>query len=380
MTRPSGDERGRGASLRGRRIAVYVARDPMAWLPDDADGNGLPGGAELGAVEVASGLAALGASVVVYGNVRRAATRAGVRYLERGAFDPRDRVDALLASRAPELFEERPSASTTLLWVHDPDAGPALTPARARNVDRLLALSGWHERNLRLRHPFAAERVVRIRNGVDATRFAARPPRTPRVVCAIQPERGLDVVLELWPEIRARVPHAELACCHAPVYDFIASNPSVQQHRGRIADLLRQPGVRMLGPLSPPALADLFVRSRVWVHPSWATPAGRRFEEVSCIGAMESQAAGLWTVASAWAALPDTVRVGALVDPEGAPGAPWRDALVEEVVRGLTDRATQRLAERKGPIAVSQMGWGGVSAALARLIERDAATVPATAG
>ena len=380
MTRPIGDERGRGASLRGRRIAVYVARDPMAWLPDDADGNGLPGGAEIAAVEVASGLAALGASVVVYGNVRRAATRAGVRYLPRGAFDPRDPVDALLASRAPELFDERPSASTTLLWVHSPDAGPALTPARARNVDRLLALSGWHERNLRLRHPFAAERVVRIRNGVDATQFAARPPRTASVVCAIQPERGLDVVLELWPEIRARVPHAELACCHAPVYDFIASNPSVQQHRERIADLLRQPGVTMLGALSRPALADLFVRSRVWVHPSWSTPAGRHFEEISCIGAMEAQAAGLWTVASAWAALRETVRVGALVEPEGAPGAPWRDALVKEVVRGLTDRATQRLAEREGPIAASRMGWDGVSGALAGLIQRDAATVPATAG
>jgi len=368
-------------SLRGRRIAVYVARDPMAWLPDDADGTGLPGGAELAVVEVASGLARLGASVAVYGNVRRAATRAGVRYLERGAFDPRDPVDALLAARAPELFEERPRASTTLLWVHSPDAGPAFTPARARNVDRLLALSGWHERNLRLRHPFAAGRVVRIRNGVDPARFAARPPRTPSVVCAIQPERGLDVVLELWPEIRARLPDAQLACCHAPVYEFIArSNPSVQRHRRRVADLLRQPGVRALGTLSTRAFTDLLVRSRVWVHPSWATPAGRHFEEISCIGAMESQAAGLWTVASGWGALPETVRVGALIDPEGAPGAPWRDALVEEVVRGLADSATQQLAERQGPIAAKRMGWGGVSRALARLIAPDEASVPATAG
>jgi glycosyltransferase involved in cell wall biosynthesis len=299
-----------------------------------------------------------------------------VGYLPRAAFDPRRPAEAVLAARAPELFDERPNASTTLLWVHSPDAGEALTPERAANVDRILALSAWQERNLRERHPFAADRLTRIRNAIDPSRFAERHPRERRVVCAVQPERGLDVVLETWPRVRERVPEAELACCHAPVYDFIAAaSEEVRRHRRRIAALGSQPGVRALGALGPRSLAELLLRSRVWVHPAWATPAGRRFNETSCIGAMEAQAAGLWTVASRWGALPETVRVGALVDPEGAPGERWREAFVDEIVRGLTDPATQERAEREGPLAAARMGWGDVVHSLARLIDRDRAGV-----
>ena len=353
-------------------VLIYVDRDPMPWGPRDTEAEGLPGGTETAVVEVGGGLAELGYQVRVHGNVHRAETHAGVTYGPREALDADRPVDALIACRAPELLDAGLPARTTMLWEHRPDLGKSLTAARAQRVDRVLALSEWHARRLRSRHPAVADRVITVRNGVDSTRFSGPGRRAARVVSSAQPERGLDVLLELWPEVRAAVPDAELAYCYAPVYEFVATrNPDVARHRRRVERLSRQPGVRALGPLRPEGHERLMRDSRVWAHPSWSTLAGEPFEEASCIAAMEAQAAGLWVVASGWGALSETVRVGSVIQ-EGAPGEPWRSRFVEEIVRGLTDAETQRRAEADGPSAMSEMGWGRVAARIARVIENGA--------
>ena len=68
-------------------------------------------------------------------------------------------------------------------------------------------------------------------------------------------------------------------------------------------------------------------------------------------------------------ALAETVRCGAVVDGAGAPGERWRWAIADEIVRGLTDPATQRRAEREAPEAVAGLGWDGVAVQMAGLID-----------
>lgn len=352
-------------------VAIVVDRDPMPWSPTDAEGPGL-GGSELAVTRVASGLVRRGRRVTVYANLREEEIHSGACYERRSAFRGEEQRAAVIACRAFELLDSPPAADTTLLWVHTPDAGSALTEGRTRALDHLLALSAWHADRLRSAHPFAARKIKVVRNGVDPV--PARGPRALRVLSTSQPERGLDVLLELWPQVRARVPEAELVCVWAPVYDHIESrNAGVASHRQRVRALARQPGVRLLGPVPRPRLVDLLSCSRVWAHPSWSTSAGLPFEEISCIAAMEAQAAGLWVVASAIGALPETVGVGALVDAGDAPGAAWRERLAAEIVRGLVDSDTRARAEREGPAAVRALGWDGVAEAMDGLIRRRAA-------
>ena len=356
-------------------VAIFTRPGGMRWSPRDIEARGL-GGSETAAVHVARALARTGRAVAVCGNVVPV-TDAGVEYRDAAEFDPAEWRGALLSLRCPEVFGPRCAASARVLWTQDPNGGTSLGPSLAPHIDHVLAVSEWHANRLRARHPYLADKVRAIRNGIDVALFEGPAgPRAPRVLFTSQPERGLDVLLGLWPRVRAEVPDAELAFCHAPVYEFIAERiERVARHRRLIDELARQPGVTRLGALPQPDLAALMLRSRVWAHPSWATADRLPFNETSCISAMEAQAAGMWPVASAWGALAETVRVGALIAPDGAPDEPWRTRFVEEIVRGLTDPQVQRLAAEEGPSNGRSLGWEGVAAAIDPLLDASDVSV-----
>jgi glycosyltransferase involved in cell wall biosynthesis len=257
--------------------------------------------------------------------------------------------------------------------VHARDLGDDLAEEHVDRLDSVLAVSEWHRGLISGRHPALGDRIEVVGNGVELDLFHPSendaPASEPKVLFTSQPERGLDVLLELLPEIRAQVADAELCWCYAPIYEGIAERPWVARHRSRIAELADQPGAVALGSLPKPELAELMRRSRVWAHPSWATPYSAFFDETSCIAAMEAQAVGLAVVASSYGALPETVRVGTLVDPEGAPGDPWRSRLLAAIVAGLTDPGVARAAGRQGPEAMASQGWDSVAASIASVIE-----------
>jgi glycosyltransferase involved in cell wall biosynthesis len=191
-----------------------------------------------------------------------------------------------------------------------------------------------------------------------------------RAIYSSSPDRGGDIVLEVWPEVRKHVPDAELVLTYSRWFDrcaemFQASHDQLE----RIRALLEQPGVsRIEGGLGQGSLARLMKTSLVWVHPSYFTPGRMRFDETSCISCMEAQAAGLVVVASNWGALTENVLHGTLLDGDPSdPDGHWRKAFVAQVVRGLTDETTQLAAQEVGPAMMRDMGWDGAAEQLAAM-------------
>jgi glycosyltransferase involved in cell wall biosynthesis len=128
-------------------------------------------------------------------------------------------------------------------------------------------------------------------------------------VYSSSPDRGLAEAVRAWPEVRKRVPDAELHC----FYGFENWERSLQlggengiPHCSRAAlDELKQliattEGVFMHGRVNGKRLAEEMLASGVWFYPTW-------FSETSCITAMEAQVAGLRCVCPAGAALGETV-------------------------------------------------------------------------
>ncbi len=351
-------------------VAIFTGPAWTPWAPPDLLTNGL-GGSETAAVRLAEQLASQGYVVTVYGDCR-AGSFGGAAYRNHATFDASERRQAVICSRVPALFDLPVNAEQTILWAHDCDFGDQLTPARADNIDHLVALSAWHRKHLAERYPFAASKLTQSRNGIFLPWFTdGEPPdRKRRVVYTSSPDRGLDILLELWPQIREQVPDAELVHSYAPVYDAIAEQrPDASAHRDKIRELASQPGVRRIGGLGQPQLALLLRSSMVWALPSWSTPARQRFPETSCIGAMEAQAAGCWVAAGAWGALPETVHIGRLVGRPGrgnSPSKSWGRRFVNAVVEGLTDPEAQASAAA-APERMQDLGWDGVGDQFAAL-------------
>lgn len=356
---------------RGPEVVIHTGGGWARWDPIDVNHKGL-GGSETWAVRLAEHLDALGCIVTVYGECGDGLW-GGAIFRHHSRWDPTEPVDVLIASRNPALIDARPRARHRLLWVHDVDCGDLLTPARADQFDHVVGLSDWHTNHLAGRYPFLGSRLVQSHNGIEHSLFRPRPwaLRAKRVLYTSSPDRGLDVVLELWPRVREQVPDATLAYCYPDVYDAVAEQrPEIGAHRDRIRKLSTQPGVDRLGSLPQPTLAAMMCDSRVWVHPSWCTahpaPQGGVVEEVpfhetSCIGALEAQAAGCHVVASGWGALKQTVRYGHLLEVGNPRDERWRDAFVLSVVEGLTNADTGMAAEQIAPDLVADMGWRSVA-------------------
>ena len=297
-----------------RRIVFYDAPGWGRWSPAAIDGRGL-GGSETALVRVAAALAARGHQVTVYADTS-AGVVDGVAYRPCERWDPGDPVDAVVVSRVPELFDHEIAAPIRVLWCHDAYY-TTLTPERAGRMTSVVVLSEWQRDLFAGRYPSVAGKLRIVRNGIrlydddGRARFEgaeqAFGDRAPRCIYSSQPNRGLDVLLEVWPEIRQRVPEAELDVYYGwEVYDQIAERShQMRGYRVLLDHLLDRAGgeaggVLMRGRLSQAELHAAMARARIWSYPT-AAP------ETSCIGAMEARAAGLAIVTSDFAALSETV-------------------------------------------------------------------------
>jgi glycosyltransferase involved in cell wall biosynthesis len=361
-----------------RKVAIVCGPTWTPFSPDDLESGGL-GGSETAAVRLAEHLAAdLGYDVTVYGDV--AEGRFGqVDYRNRDSFDATAPLTAVIGWRAPWLADDDVNAGVRLLWLHDADQGDDLTEERARGFDQVVCVSQWHRGHLAERYPFCEAKLRTVRNGIELDYFTGEAPiRANRLLYTSAPDRGLEILLELWPRIRARVPDAEFSYAYPSWMHGIAkTNLPLALVIDRVKALSDQDGVVVLGPLSQRTLATTMRSSLAWVHPSYSTWFNGVFQETSCIGAMEAQAAGCAVVASPSGALSETILVGRFI--EGRPGSPaWGFSMVDEIVLALTDPQIQATAQREGPRVGATLGWEGVARQFDELIGDAPAHRPST--
>jgi glycosyltransferase involved in cell wall biosynthesis len=349
-------------------IAIWTGYAIGPWHPMDITTRGL-GGSETAAYRIAESLADLGHIVTLYGHFRQEGAVRDVILRDWRKFDPTIERRAVITFRNAEMYDAPVNARTTILWLEDVAGGEGLIPERMERIDHVCAVSEWHRQNILDTYDWIDPgRVVASRNGITHSYFEGEAPeREKRVVYTSSPDRGLDILLECWPQIRERVPDALLAHTYGPWYGIVANHsPVIAAHRQRVAELSQQEGVTAIHGLGQKDLAMLMRSSLVWCAPSYFTPGREKFNETNCISCQEAQAAGCHVVAADWGALSEMVQVGAKID--GDPTTQeWRDRFVDEIVAGLTDPHVQAHAQEDGPQAVADRDWEGVALQLERL-------------
>lgn len=121
-------------------------------------------------------------------------------------------------------------------------------------------------------------------------------------------DRGLDILLAMWPKIRAKYPDAELHIAYGwEVFDKITlNNAERQEWKKNMEVLMTQPGITHYGRLGKAELKDIRSKCGIWAYPT-------TFTEIFCITALECQSQGVVPVVSKLAALPTSVGSGVLV-------------------------------------------------------------------
>ena len=242
-----------------------------AWDWDSPDTKGI-GGSETAVIAMARQLAKRGLRVAVYGGLSREGIDQRVTYRRIERIGEVHKASVLVAWRSAMMLELCP-AQQRWLWVHD-ILPPDVTPYRAHLADRVLALSPWHARRL-IAEGFSPRKVCITSNGIDPRRFARRAlERDPlAAIYSSSPDRGLDRLLDCWPDIVEKV---QFIVGKKPTLTVFYGDHAIPEEksvplRAKMAEL----GVHWAGRVSQTKLAEAMLSSGVWLYPT-------HFSETSC--------------------------------------------------------------------------------------------------
>ncbi len=165
-----------------------------------------------------------------------------------------------------------------------------------------------------------------------------------RIIYTSSFDRGLQHLLEMWPEIRKAVPDAELEIFYGwQLFDkFYAGNPASMAWKAKMVEMMGQEGIVKHGRLTQPELEKEMRTCGIFSYPA-------HFGEINCISAIKAQAFGCEPVVINYAALRETVRYGRKVE-----GDIYDDETKEEYKKQLIDALKHPMTK---PKRVKMMQW-----------------------
>jgi tetratricopeptide (TPR) repeat protein len=304
-------------------IAIYVGQGPLGiWGPWSLDEGGI-GGSEEAVVRLSRELCKLGWNVTVFGMPgknagfdQKAEPRDdGTHYPEWKQYweiNNKDTFDVLISWRQPGFFDAKWNARKTYLWLHDVVEKDELTPERLANITKVIYVSKYHSERPESADIGSAQKLA-SGNGIDPTASSKYDGKFKRdahqVIYTSANERGLRILLDLWPDVKEAVPDATLT----PYYGWQSfdavnrDNPERMAWKATMVSRMKElPGVSESVRLGHNDLTQELFKSGIWAYPCF-------FPEVNCISAQKSMAAGAWPVTSDFAALKDVVQYGDVI-------------------------------------------------------------------
>jgi tetratricopeptide (TPR) repeat protein len=354
-----------------RSIAIYVGHGPLGtWGPNNLNNGGL-GGSEEAVIRLTRELALLGWKITVFGtpgtgagwylDTKRAenvtatdkqlwgafdnkdgkygATGPIVRWKHYWEFNPKDTFDVLISWRQPAFFDLKLKARKKYLWLHDVMEKEELTKERIKNVTKVIYVSKYHSErpeNVLI----SPHKRLPSGNGITPADFAKYDNQfrrdDQRLIYMSANERGLRILLDIWPDVRAAVPGATLT----PYYGWHSfdavnrDNPERMAWKATMVQRMKELGIPQSERLGQDDINKEIFKSGIWAYPSF-------FPEVNCITAQKAQAGGAWPVTSNFAALNDVVLYGEKIDMgkfEAEDIERYKEALIHRLKNPPTDK------------------------------------------
>ena len=284
-----------------KEITYYCPRSVEPWSPKSLKEGGI-GGSETAVINLAKEWAKQGYKVTVYNWCSTdEGTYDGVEYVNFWNFNWKDDFNILISWRYPELFDIDVSAKFKAVDVHDVMSPADFLPSRLDKIDKIFVKTRAHADCF---PNIPEEKFAFANNGLDLSRFKDGVEKIPgKVIYSSTPNRGLDILLDVWPNIKEKVSHAELHIFYGfkTYYELEKNNPERMAWMKSIEEKVKTTeGVIWHDRVDQDTLAKHFQESEVWAYPTY-------FYEISCITAMEAMAANTIPVTIDYGALKETI-------------------------------------------------------------------------
>lgn len=328
-------------------VAIFCGNSADSWT-GDAIKNGGIGGSETAVIYIAEELAKRGKEVVVYNRCDAGIEGIkvnGVTYHNFWEFNRLDEFDVLWAWRMPSLADYDIKARKFIVDVHDVMNPESFSPERLEKIDHVFVKTEYHKT---LFPTVPDEKFVVVGNGIDLDRFEGfdikKEPA--RIIYTSTANRGLEKILDWWPDIRKAVPHAELHVFYGwnTFYELNKDNPERMAWMDSMKFKMEMPGIVNHGRVDQVTLAAEMLKSNIWLYPT-------EFPEIHCITALEMQAAGCYPITSGYAALAETQAAGVKIPVEN------KEKYIAEIVNAIENPDLLKKDIQKGCDYVKSCSW-----------------------
>lgn len=360
-----------------RSIAIYVGHGPLGtWSPHNLNNGGL-GGSEEAVIRLTSELAKLGWKVTVFGTPgikagvydgtkRIEDTVASSWQLSESTYNARyedepwvewkhyweinnkDKFDVLISWRQPAFFDYKWKARKKYLWLHDVTEAEELTKERIKNVTKVIYVSKYHSERPENLH-IKPDKKLASGNGITPSDFSKYDNKfrrdDKRLIYMSSNERGLRILLDIWPDILKAERGAHLDIYYGwHSFDAVnRDNPERMAWKATMVSRMKElKGVTERGRVGQDELNQEIFKSGIFAYPSF-------FPEVNCITAQKAQAGGAWPVVSTFAALNDVVLFGDKIDMgkfEATDIEKYKAALIHRLKNPPTEKERQEMMKK----------------------------------
>ena len=330
-------------------ITIYCGPQFTVWGPktlSEPKGS-FVGGSEEAVILLSKELASLGWKVTVYADPGdQQGEHDGVVYKPFYHFNQKDNFNILIYWRAISYTDMKCEAKKTYIWCHDVQNPLDWTTERVDRLTKIICLSGAPRKQL----PNIPDEKFFISSNGFTELTDEKPKNNPKwCVYTSSYDRGLQNLLEVWPDVVKEVPDAQLHIAYGwqLFKNFYKTNPERMAWLRKMEELMTAKGITHYERLPQPELEKLIKKCGLWTYPS-------HFYEINCISAIKAQAFGAVPIVTDFAALKETVQYGTKIEGEiyenVALAPETKEKYKKELIRALGDEKWQ--AEQRGKMTL----------------------------